>query len=105
MEPVPFKPNQVLRHLEVQSPAFIPSHKSLEDISKAIRDAGLDSSNLIFGIDYTRSNIYLGEETFDGLSLHHLEHGVMNPYQQVRVCFVLVLHGYPYPGPAQDQSA
>lgn len=74
----------VLHALEVESPAFIPAHRSLDDVAKAIREAGLDSSNLIFGIDYTRSNRHQGEKTFGGRSLHHISNGSLNPYQQVK---------------------
>uniref|UniRef100_A0A1I8AZZ5 VWFA domain-containing protein n=1 Tax=Meloidogyne hapla TaxID=6305 RepID=A0A1I8AZZ5_MELHA len=58
--------------------------QSLEALSEAMRKAGLESSNLIFGIDYTASNKYQGERSFSGHSLHSVdEQGIENPYQQV----------------------
>ncbi|KAF7632552.1 VWFA domain-containing protein [Meloidogyne graminicola] len=58
--------------------------QSLEALSEAMRKAGLESSNLIFGIDYTASNKYQGEKSFCGRSLHCVdEPGIENPYQQV----------------------
>lgn len=56
---------------------------SLEALSNAMRKAGLDSTNVIFGIDYTASNKYQGEESFGGHSLHTIHPNLKNPYQQV----------------------
>ncbi|KAH7702278.1 CRE-CPNA-1 protein, partial [Aphelenchoides avenae] len=56
---------------------------SLDELSQAMRKAGLESTNLIFGIDYTASNKYQGEHSFYGRSLHSIEDPTLeNPYQQ-----------------------
>lgn len=57
-------------------------YHTVEDVQQALKEAGLESSNLIIGIDYTRSNIDQGRRTFGGQSLHHLGK-IPNPYQQV----------------------
>ncbi|XP_071479953.1 uncharacterized protein [Diadema antillarum] len=56
---------------------------SVDEVSNAIRQAGLESSNLIFGIDFTKSNLHTGMQTYGGRSLHEIQPGHLNPYQQV----------------------
>lgn len=57
--------------------------RNLDEVSKAIRDAGLEKSQLIFGIDFTISNLENGTKTFNGRSLHYSEESIKNPYQKV----------------------
>ncbi|XP_071945635.1 uncharacterized protein [Antedon mediterranea] len=54
-----------------------------EEVADAIQRAGLESSNLIFGIDYTKSNLHQGKNSFGNRNLHSIDYGTLNPYQQV----------------------
>lgn len=57
------------------------SYNSLEQVSEALARAGLESSNLILGIDFTKSNEWTGSRSFHRKSLHHIGEG-LNPYEQ-----------------------
>lgn len=54
------------------------------DLSDAIKTAGLESSNIIIGVDFTASNEWQGRNSLDRKSLHTLfKNKRSNPYQQV----------------------
>lgn len=62
---------------------IVDRFNSLGDVTNAIRQAGVESSSLIFGIDYTLSNMQQGQRTFHGKSLHAMDPNELNPYQRV----------------------
>lgn len=51
-------------------------------VTAALLQAGLESSNLIVGIDFTKSNEWTGSRCFNHKSLHHLGGTTPNPYEQ-----------------------
>ena len=57
------------------------NYHNIHDVEVGLRNAGLESSNLIFGIDLTKSNESQGRRTFNGNSLHSLSNG-QNPYEK-----------------------
>jgi len=59
------------------------NYQSLGEVQEALKRAGLESSNLMLGIDYTKSNLWNGKQTFGGKSLHDISPSMMNPYQEV----------------------
>lgn len=63
-------------------PKFIPDNfNSLDEVTEALRQAGLESSNLILGIDFTKSNEWSGKYSFNRRSLHAIGHDP-NPYEK-----------------------
>merc|ERR1712146_827089 len=63
---------------------ILDNFKTIEEVQKALREAGLEASQLIVGIDYTKSNEWQGQKTFGGRCLHHLGDKMdPNPYQHV----------------------
>jgi len=63
--------------------SFADRFQSLEEVQSGLRDCGLESSNLIIGVDFTKSNTWNGKKTFGGRCLHDILPDVMNPYQEV----------------------
>ncbi|KAG6611238.1 putative copine-like protein [Phytophthora cinnamomi] len=57
---------------------------SLPQVTHALRRSGLESCNLIVGIDCTKSNEWSGKRTFGGRSLHEIDDpSARNPYEDV----------------------
>ena len=56
------------------SESIADKYKSFPEVRKALQKSGLESSNLIIGIDFTKSNNWTGENTFGGKNLHFLPH-------------------------------
>eukprot|EP00163_Fabomonas_tropica_P018236 TRINITY_DN324_c0_g1_i2.p1 TRINITY_DN324_c0_g1~~TRINITY_DN324_c0_g1_i2.p1 ORF type:complete len:443 (-),score=119.12 TRINITY_DN324_c0_g1_i2:205-1533(-) len=63
--------------------AIEDKYETIEEVQDALKEAGLHSSNLILGLDYTESNHYTGINTFDGRCLHDISPDRLNPYQSV----------------------
>ncbi|KAK9152253.1 hypothetical protein Syun_010562 [Stephania yunnanensis] len=62
--------------------AYIPDNfTNVHQVTAALKEAGLESSNLIVGIDFTKSNEWSGERSFGNRSLHAIDNGP-NPYEQ-----------------------
>ncbi|KAL8134761.1 E3 ubiquitin-protein ligase RGLG4 isoform X2 [Apium graveolens] len=62
--------------------AFIPDNFStVEQVTEALTEAGLESSNLIIGIDFTKSNEWTGKVSFNNRSLHAIG-DTRNPYEK-----------------------
>ncbi|XAR58234.1 hypothetical protein NMG60_11026649 [Bertholletia excelsa] len=57
------------------------NYDSLGEVTWALAHAGLESSNLIVGIDFTKSNEWTGGRSFSRRSLHQVGDG-LNPYEQ-----------------------
>ncbi|CAI9757386.1 unnamed protein product [Fraxinus pennsylvanica] len=69
------------RKLERKFSRIDDNYCSLDQVTDALAHAGLESSNLIVGIDFTKSNEWTGARSFHRRSLHHIGDG-QNPYEQ-----------------------
>ena len=67
------------------------NYETMQQLTQALRRAGLEKANLLIAIDFTKSNIWQGKETFEGKCLHDVAicegeytgSGVLNPYEYV----------------------
>lgn len=58
------------------------SFETIEHVQDALRAAGLESSQVIVGIDFTKSNEWTGKDSFNRRCLHAILPGEPNPYEQ-----------------------
>ncbi|XP_076910746.1 E3 ubiquitin-protein ligase RGLG2-like [Bidens hawaiensis] len=76
--PAPSRPQ---KKLDRRYSRIADNYTSLEQVTEALARAGLESSNLIVGIDFTKSNEWTGSRSFNRKSLHYIGDG-LNPYEQ-----------------------
>ncbi|OAY74093.1 E3 ubiquitin-protein ligase RGLG2, partial [Ananas comosus] len=69
------------RRLQGKYSRIEDNYHSLAQVTEALAQAGLESSNLIVGIDFTKSNEWTGKISFNRRCLHDIG-GVQNPYEQ-----------------------
>ncbi|GAB4829272.1 E3 ubiquitin-protein ligase rglg2 [Ancistrocladus abbreviatus] len=69
------------KRLERKYSRIADNYRTLDEVTAALAEAGLESSNLIVGIDFTKSNEWTGAKSFHRRSLHHIGNG-LNPYEQ-----------------------
>ncbi|KAK7364835.1 hypothetical protein VNO80_13579 [Phaseolus coccineus] len=85
-EPQPHDSGRVASHrnekrLDRKYSRIEDNYNSIDEVTEALARAGLESSNLIMGIDCTKSNEWTGKHSFNRKSLHHIGNGP-NPYEQ-----------------------
>ncbi|KAI3454386.1 hypothetical protein Pfo_011049 [Paulownia fortunei] len=74
-------PPESKRKLERKYSRIDDNYNTLDQVTAALARAGLESSNLIVGIDFTKSNEWTGARSFHRRSLHHIG-DEQNPYEQ-----------------------
>ncbi|KAK8605504.1 hypothetical protein V6N13_102282 [Hibiscus sabdariffa] len=74
-------PRRVHKTIERKYTRIADNYQTLDQVTAALAQAGLESSNLIVGIDFTKSNEWTGAMSFNHRSLHHIGQG-QNPYEQ-----------------------
>ncbi|KAG2495451.1 hypothetical protein HYH03_006397 [Edaphochlamys debaryana] len=61
--------------------AIADKYQTLDQVTDALRRGGLESSNLIVAVDFTKSNEWTGKVSFQGRSLHAIG-DVASPYEE-----------------------
>ncbi|GAA0138614.1 calcium-binding protein [Lithospermum erythrorhizon] len=73
-------PTASRKRLERKFSKIDDNYNTIVQVTEALDGAGLESSNLIVGIDFTKSNEWTGARSFQRRSLHHIGDG-QNPYE------------------------
>jgi len=63
--------------------AIADRFKTFPQVQEALREAGMESCELIVGIDFTKSNEWTGKRSNEGKSLHESSGGKPSPYELV----------------------
>ncbi|XP_042384634.1 E3 ubiquitin-protein ligase RGLG2-like [Zingiber officinale] len=80
--PAAVRSNDPRPRIERRYSRISDNYETLEQVTEALAESGLESSNLIVGIDFTKSNEWTGKFSFGGRSLHHIGDTTPNPYEQ-----------------------
>jgi E3 ubiquitin-protein ligase RGLG len=79
--PVPMSQQpQPQRRFDRRYSVIADQYHTINQVVDALAQAGLESSNLIVGVDFTKSNEWTGKNSFHGRSLHHIG-DTPNPYE------------------------
>jgi len=73
----------IVKNSRINEKTIGDNYKTYAELQEGLRQAGLESSNLIIGVDFTKSNLWTGQKTFGGNSLHAIVPNCLNPYQTV----------------------
>ncbi|KAI8018056.1 E3 ubiquitin-protein ligase RGLG1 [Camellia lanceoleosa] len=66
---------------------------NIDEVTTTLAHRGLETANLIVGIDFTRTNMWAGATSFHGRSLHHIG-DELNPYEQAISIIGRTLSGF-----------
>lgn len=61
---------------------IVDSFETYEQVQQGLQQAGLESSQLIIGVDFTKSNEWTGKYSFQSKCLHTITDQMMNPYEE-----------------------
>ena len=63
--------------------SFIDRFANYSEVAEAVKQAGLEKSDIIVGIDFSASNEWQGRKTYNSKCLHDVSNKCFNPYQRV----------------------
>ena len=85
------QPNVIAQRFERIRDKF----ETVDEVQQALRQAGLESSDLILAIDLTKSNEWSGKHSFNGVSPHALQHAPDHCQLAFQLSYVLNLADSP----------